>query len=45
MDECKPLRYGPSVIFGIGWSDLKWTPERWAAHLDSYKGDTRQGSY
>ena len=33
------MRYGPTVLFGQGWRDLKMTSEQWQSHLTSYTGD------
>ena len=32
-------RYGPTVLFGQGWRDLKMTSDQWQAHLTSHAGD------
>ena len=32
-------RYGPTVLLGQGWKDLKMTSEQWQSHLTSHTGD------
>lgn len=32
-------RYGPTVVFGQGWRDLRMTSEQWQTHLTSHTGD------
>ena len=32
-------RYGPTMLLGQGWRDLKMTSEDWQTHLTSHTGD------
>ena len=32
-------RYGPTMLLGQGWRDLKMTSEDWQSHLTSHTGD------